>query len=399
MFDDVPCLEDLGRVSGKYVLVRADLNVPLERSPSGSMVVADDFRIQAALPTLAYLVDGGAKVTVASHLGRPHGKPNPELSMEPVKAMLAKLLPTVQVLENLRFDPGEEGNDPAFGMRLTQGQDLYVNDAFGVCHRSHASITFPPTVLPSAAGRLLRRELDALGSVMDSPARPFTLVAGGAKVQDKLGAVRALSSRADQVLVGGAMAFTFLGAMGREVGNAELDPLEVKACSELLEAVTTFELPGDLVATQAGGASAWGDPGSEIRCFIGDVPGNWQALDIGPLTQQRFAEKIAGSATVLWNGPMGVFEDPRFAAGTEAVARAVASCKGFTLIGGGDTVRAVSALGLAGSIGHVSSGGGAMLALIQGEDLPGIVALQLPRTAAPATEPLCGESGRQGRSK
>ena len=377
MFEDVPSLEDLPSVDGARVLVRADLNVPLHRSLDGPMVIADDFRLRAVLPTLEWLVNHGARVTVASHLGRPEGHPDPDLSMDPVRVRLQELVPGVDLLENLRFDRGEEANDPEFGLALMRGQSLYVNDAFGVCHRAHASVMFPPTVVPSAAGRLLRHELDVLGGVIDNPARPFTLVVGGAKVSDKLGTIRALAEKADGILVGGAMAFTFLAATGRSVGSSPVDVSEIDACRSLLEEGYHIDLPSDLVAAPV--ADPFGrrePPGSAARHFDGEIPSGWQGFDIGPETAGRFGRAIEGSATVLWNGPMGVAEDPRFQAGTNEIAGAVARCGGFTVVGGGDTVSAVRSLGVSDRVDHLSSGGGAMLRLIERGDLPGLAALR-----------------------
>lgn len=378
MFDDVPSLEDLGDWRGTSVLLRADLNVALARRPSGETVVADDFRLRAAVPTIDWLLRTGAFVTVASHLGRPHGHPDPALAMAPVRGRLLDLLPhapesQLRVLENLRFDPGEEANDPAFGAQLVAGHDRYVNDAFGCCHRAHASVVYPPSRLPSAAGRLLRAELRALGRLMAEPPHPFTVVAGGAKVADKIGAIGALAAQADGVLVGGAMAFTFMVAAGRHVGSVTVDPVEVDRCRRLLDDGLRVELPVDLVA-----APVDDDQRSphEPRLFDGDVPAGWRVFDIGPRTAARFADRIAGSAAVLWNGPLGVCEDPRFAAGTRAVAEAVAGCAGTTVVGGGETVAAVRAFGVADRIDHVSTGGGAMLELIERGDLPGIAALR-----------------------
>ncbi len=392
MFDDVPRLGDLGPVGGRSVLLRADLNVPLLRSVQGPMVIADDFRIRAALRTIRWLTDHGARVTVAGHLGRPRGR-DPSLAMGPVRAKLQELVPGVEVLENLRFDPGEEANDPAFGAELIQGQDLYVNDAFGACHRAHASIVFPPTVLPSAAGYLLGHELDSLGEVVEAPARPFTLVVGGAKVKDKLGTIRALAEKTDVLLVGGAMAFTFLAAQGRAVAESVVDVSEVEVCRDLLRSDLEIELPIDLIASSGATTGVEGPGQGEIRCFEGDLPSGWRAFDIGPKTRQRFRERIGRSATVLWNGPMGVAEDPRFASGTREVASAIAAAPGFTVVGGGDTVAAVRALDLTERFDHVSSGGGAMLELIESGDLPGIAALRdahrrrAPHSAGRTTEP------------
>jgi len=380
MFDDIPTLDDLGDLAGRRVLVRCDLNVPLRRQDGDAMVVADDFRIRAALPTLRWLVDRGAAVTVASHLGRPHGRVEPDLAIDPVRRRLAEFVPGLTVLENLRFDPGEEQGDPDFGARLVLDQDCYVDDAFGACHRAHASIVYPPTVLPSAGGLLLQRELAAMALVLDSPPRPFTVVVGGAKVADKLGTIGALARRADRVLIGGAMASTFMAAQGRHMGQSTVDSDAIDACAALLASGAPIELPEDLVITSTEPTGPDHKAG-DIQTVSGDIPAGWQAFDIGPRSRQRFASAIAGSATVLWNGPVGRFEDPSFAAGTWAVAAAVAHCRGYSVVGGGDTVAAVRSLGLAEQIDHLSSGGGAMLQLLEQGDLPGLAALRSGRVA------------------
>ncbi len=407
MFDDVPGLDDLGDVRGRSVLVRADLNVPLRSAPTPGgpslPAVADDFRVRAALPTIRWLVERGAQVTVASHLGRPGGRPDPALSMAPVRELLQAFVPGVRVLENLRFDPGEESGDPAFGAQLVDGHDLYVNDAFGSCHRAHASVVYPPTVLPSAAGLLLRRELDALGRVLHAPAHPFTVVVGGAKVADKLGTIRALATLADRVVIGGAMAFTFLAAQGHRVGASPVDEAALDECRALLGPGTHVELPVDLVAVPTEGSRQAGSS-PEGRVVAGYVPPGWEAFDIGPATRERYARRITSARTVLWNGPMGRFEDRRFAAGTAAVAAAVAHCTGFTVVGGGDTVTAVHQLGTADRIGHLSTGGGAMLELIERGDLPGIAALRDARrllaTAGAASAARPGTPhGQPGRAR
>lgn len=333
-------------VAGKRVLVRADLNVPLEDGR-----VADDTRIRASLPTLRLLLERGASdVAVCSHLGRPKGE-DPAFAMAPVAARLRELLPDdrVQVLENTRFDPGETKNDPESARRLAAGMDLYVNDAFGSAHRAHASTEGVAHVLPAYAGLLLEQELAMLGRLLGDVERPFVLVAGGAKVDDKLGVLVELGGRADEVLVGGKMA--------EELRDGS--PLPYDAV-----------LPVDVVA-----AAAF-EPEAESRVTPYDgVPEGWLGLDIGPETRTRFAAVIAGARTVFWNGPMGVFEWPRFARGTEAVAEAVASADAFTVVGGGDSVRAVQELGLAGRISWISTGGGASLELLEGKELPGVTAI------------------------
>ncbi|HET9732646.1 MAG TPA: phosphoglycerate kinase [Acidimicrobiales bacterium] len=364
MVAPVPALEDLPDVSGKRVLVRTDFNVPMADGR-----ITDDRRIRAALPTLRWLKDNGAaRITTASHLGRPKGKPDPRYSMDAVRRRLEELAPGVELMENLRFDPGEESNDPAFVDRLVEGQDLYVNDAFGAAHRAHASIVGPPTRLPSAAGRLLAREVEVLGGLLDQPARPFVAVLGGAKVSDKLGVIQALLERVDAVVVGGGMCFTFLAALGHSVGDSLLQEDQLDACRRLLDSGRRLVLPTDVVAL--------GPDGQEIRQFGRTLPDGWKGLDIGPGSAAEFSDEIGNARTVLWNGPMGMFEDPRFAAGTRTVAEAVADCRGFTVVGGGDSAAAVDQMGLADRVGFVSTGGGASLELIENGDLPGLVALR-----------------------
>ena len=333
-------------VAGRRVLVRADLNVPLEGG-----AVADDTRIRAALPTLELLLErGAAAVAVCSHLGRPKG-PDPAFEMSPVAARLQELLPDgrVQVLENTRFDPGETKNDPATAERLAQGHDLFVNDAFGSAHRAHASTVGVARLLPSYAGLLLERELDMLGRLLGDVEQPFVLVAGGAKVEDKLGVLASLGSRADTVLVGGKMAEEL-----REENALPFDAV----------------LPSDVVAAAAFEA----DAESRVSPFDA-VPEGWLGLDIGPETRDHFAAEIRGAHTVFWNGPMGVFEWSRFAEGTRAVAEAVADVEGYTVVGGGDSARAVEELGLADRVSWVSTGGGASLELLEGKELPGVAAI------------------------
>ena len=362
---DFPRLEDLGDLRDRSVLVRCDFNVPLR--PDGS--VADDLRIRAALPTLRYLLDAGARVTACSHLGRPKGEPNPKYSLDPVAAVLAEAAPGVELLANLRFDPGEESNDPAFVAKLIAGHDAYVNDAFGAAHRAHASIVGPPATLPSAAGRLLAREVEVLGGLLVAPERPFVAILGGAKVADKLGVIQALLTKVDKLIVGGGMCFTFFAAMGNGVGESLLDESRIDDCRRLLDdAGDKLVLPTDVVALAPDDA--------EIRQFGRGVPDGWRGLDIGPGSAAEFAEVVGEARTILWNGPMGLFEDPRFAAGTRAVAEAVADARGFTVVGGGDSAAAVAQFGLADEIDHVSTGGGASLELLEYGDLPGLAALR-----------------------
>ena len=333
-------------VGDKRVLVRADLNVPLDEGR-----VADDTRIRAAVPTLQLLLDRGAReIAVCSHLGRPKG-PDPSLAIAPVAERLRALVPDerVRVLENTRFDPGETKNDAASAARLAEGMDLYVNDAFGSAHRAHASTEGVAHLLPAYAGLLMLQELEHLGRLLGDVDRPFVLVAGGAKVEDKLGVLEQLGGRADTVIVGGKMA--------EELRDGQALSFPV-------------ELPTDVVA-----AGSF-DEHAETKITSYDaLPDGWLGLDIGPDTQARFAGLIRGARTVFWNGPLGVFEWERFAKGTKAVAEAVAAVDGYTVVGGGDSVRAVSELGLDDEMSWVSTGGGASLELLEGKELPGVAAI------------------------
>jgi phosphoglycerate kinase len=367
----LPQLEDLGDVHGKSVLLRTDFNVPLNKG-----VITDDLRIRAALPTIEWLVARGANVTACSHLGRPKGKPDEKYSMEPVRHHLATLAPSVGLLENLRFNAGEEKNDADFVRQLIAGFDLYVNDAFGASHRAHASIVGPPQFLPSAAGRLLAKEVDVLTGLRAQPKRPFVAILGGAKISDKLGVIDALLEIVDALVIGGGMCFTFLKAKGYSIGSSLCEDDMVETCRRLLASGKTIHLPSDIVALGPGGKI--GDPaaGGDVRQLGVNIPDGWMGLDIGPGTAAEFTDVILEARTVLWNGPMGVFEDPRFAAGTRTVAQAVAETKGFTVIGGGDSAAAVNEFGLADKIDWVSTGGGASLELIEQGDLPGLVALR-----------------------
>jgi phosphoglycerate kinase len=380
----LPQLEDLGPIEGKRVLVRCDFNVPLSNGE-----ITDDLRIRLPIETLTWLLDrGAAKLTVCSHLGRPKGKPDPKYTIEPVRKRLTELLDErgadtsrVELLENLRYDAGEEGNSPELVASLVEGEDLYVDDAFGAVHRAHASIVGPPQYLPSAAGRVLAREVEVLSGLLEEPARPFVAVLGGAKVSDKLGVIDALLDKVDTLLVGGGMCFTFLAAQGYGTGGSLLEHDQVEKCAGLLESAASrgkrILVPTDIIALSPGGVFGAGrEPEGEMRQVGPEVPPEWIGLDIGPGTAAAFADEIAGAATVFWNGPMGVFEDPRFAAGTRAVAEAVAATKAFTVVGGGDSASALKLFGLDDQVDHLSTGGGASLELIEKGDLPGLAALR-----------------------
>jgi phosphoglycerate kinase len=371
----VPTLEDLPPLDGKRVLLRADFNVPVQDG-----AITDDLRIRAALPTIEWLQGRGATVVAATHFGRPKGKVDERFSVVPIRARLAELAPGVELLENLRFDPGEEGNDPGFVKHLVEGFDAYVNDAFGASHRAHASIVGPPQHLPSAAGRLLEKEVEVLLGLREHPTRPFVAVLGGSKVSDKLKVIDALLGVADEVLIGGGMCFTFLKAKGHHVGDSLCEDDMVATCKALLDGGAAIRLPSDVTALGPGGEI--GDPaaGGDVRQLGTTIPDGWKGLDIGPGSSAEFADAVLDARTVFWNGPMGVFEDPRFAAGTRTVADAVAESKAFTVVGGGDSAAAVAQFGLADRIDHISTGGGASLELLEQGDLPGLEALRSSRS-------------------
>lgn len=371
-------LEDLGDLQGKSVLLRADVNVPLADG-----AITDDFRIRASMETLLWLLKQGANVVLCGHLGRPKGE-DPALSLKPAEARLRELLAQempdcpssrVAVLENLRFNPGETANDAGFVAELVENRDCYVNDAFGASHRAHASIVGPPRFLPSAAGRLLAKEAEVLLGLREKPRRPFAAVLGGAKVSDKLGVVSSLAERVDALLIGGAMAFTFLAAKGHDVGDSLFEPDFADECARLLQSDIRILLPTDLVAR---------GPEGQVQQTGVNLPQGWAGLDIGPGTAAEFADEISEAGCVFWNGPMGMFEDDRFAAGTRTIAEAVADTSAFTVIGGGDTAAAAASFGFAtSSIGaadpafnHVSTGGGASLELLEHGDLPGLAVLR-----------------------
>jgi phosphoglycerate kinase len=375
----LPLLEDLPPLEGRRVLVRCDFNTPLGEGPDGQVVVADDFRIRAALPTLRWLLEQGATVTAISHLGRPAGGHDPRLEMTPVRIRLDELLPGVGLGDNLRFHAGEKANDPAFVASLVEGQDVYVNEAFGVAHRAHASVVGPPATLPSAAGRELAHEVCELGGLLHEPARPFVAVVGGAKVADKLGVLRALAGRVDVLAIGGAMAFTFLAALGHDVGDSILDTTHLEDCRQLLHSGVEVLLPTDVVALEPGctyGSGRKAHAAGGIKVLGADLPDGWTGLDIGPESAAAFSDVVAGAGSVLWNGPLGAFEDERFAAGTAAVARAVADTAAHTVVGGGDSARALRDLGLDDRVDFLSTGGGASLEFLELGDLPGLAALR-----------------------
>lgn len=364
-------------VSGRTVLVRSDLNVPMEAGEIG-----DDFRIVAAIPTYELLLERDARVRVCSHLGRPEG-PDPALSLEPVARRIADITGwevgfghangRLTVMENTRFLDGETSNDPLTARRLAEGADLFVQDAFGSVHRAHASTVGVAKILPSAAGPLLDGEIEALGRFLGTVEHPFTMVLGGAKVSDKLGVIENLLPKVDHMLVGGGMCFSFLAAAGGEVGDSLVEEDMLGVVSDLMqgEHSAKLALPSDVVAGDRF------EPEAESRVVpAGSIPEGWMGLDIGPETSSRFAERIANSTSVFWNGPMGVFEWEQFRGGTEAVARAMGEVSGFSAVGGGDSVAALRDLELADTVSHVSTGGGAGLELLEGRILPGIAVLE-----------------------
>ena len=379
-------------VAGRRVLVRADLNVPISDG-----AVVDDTRIRAALPTLRALMERGARVVVVSHLGRPKGGPSPGLSLAPVAARLGELLgepvrladavvgPTVAaavealapgdvlLLENVRFEPGEEANDPALARALASLADVFVNDAFGTAHRAHASTVGIAAHLPACAGYLLRRETETLSALLENPARPFVGVLGGAKVSDKLAVAGSLLERLDALLLGGGMANTFLLAAGHAVGASLCEPGLADEAAAILAKGRALGVPILLPVDVVVASSVTAETGQVVP--VAAVPNDAMILDIGPATVAAFGERIAGAGTVFWNGPMGVAERPAFAGGTLGVARAVAACDGFTVVGGGDSIAALEATGLADAVSFVSTGGGASLEFLEGRSLPGIAAL------------------------
>lgn len=385
-------IDDLD-LQSKRALLRVDFNVPLKDGE-----VADDLRIRAAVPTIEALLERGAQLICCSHLGRPKGKPTPELSLVPVGQALATLLnrrvrvtgePTgppedlvemgpdeVGLLENLRFDPREEANDTQFARELARLADVYVDDAFGAVHRAHASVAAVAEMLPGAAGLLLQREVEVLSRVLEEPERPFVVVLGGSKVSDKLGVVRNLLNKADAILIGGAMANTFLAASGSEVGSSKIEQDRIDEVSETVRmaesAGVRLLLPVDVLA-----ADGFSETAETQTTSAAQIPEGRMALDIGPASVARFSEEIKGAATVLWNGPMGVFEWDAFSAGTRGVAEAVASGEGFSVVGGGDSAAALAKFGLSDKVDHLSTGGGASLEFLEGRPMPGLQPLQV----------------------
>lgn len=378
-------------VFGKRVIVRVDFNVPIEQGE-----IQDDTRIRASLPTLRRLLDGGASLVLISHLGRPKGKVNPDFSLRPVAQRLASLLGNpvvladdvvgddahekaaklqpgdVLLLENVRFEPGEEKNDEELARELAGLGDLYVNDAFGAAHRAHASTVGIASYVPSYAGELMVAEVSALAALTRDPARPFVAILGGAKVSDKIGVIEHLLPLVDAVLLGGGMANTFLLAEGKAVGDSLVEADFIDTANEVVgkaqDRGVQLLLPIDVVA-------APGIDGQSATIDADAIPDDWAAFDIGPRTVQSYGAAIASAKTIFWNGPMGVFERPAFAHGTLGIARAVAGSAAFTVIGGGDSVSAIEQSGLAEKISHISTGGGASLEFIEGSTLPGLAAL------------------------
>ena len=368
----LPTLEDLGDLSGRNVLVRTDFNVPIAGEN-----ISDDFRIRAAMPTLKYLVKAGANVTACSHLGRPDGTVNPLYSMDPVRKRLHELIPEVDLLDNLRFHPGEISNDQQFVASLVAGQDAYVNDAFGASHRAHASVVGPPRTLPSAAGRMLSTEVEVLLKLRENPRRPFVAVLGGSKISDKIGVIESLLKVVDLLIVGGGMCFTFLKAQGHQVGSSLLEESQIEFCSNLLKSGAPICLPHDITAMDSEGVIGDPNAGGVVRQVGVEIQDGWMGLDIGPGSAAEFGDLISDARTILWNGPMGVFEDSRFAAGTKHIATCMAANKaGFTVVGGGDSAAAAKKFGFEDEMDHVSTGGGASLELIEKGDLPGLIALR-----------------------
>ncbi len=381
-------------VSGKKVLVRVDFNVPLDENKN----ITDETRINAALPTIQYLLENGAAVILCSHLGRPKGEFNMKYSLAPVADRLKELFPgkvtfaedvigpsaqaavaniksgDIVLLENLRFHAEEEKNDADFAKKLAAYADIYVNDAFGTAHRAHASTAGVAEYLPAVAGFLIGKELDIMGKALENPERPFVAILGGKKVSDKIGVINNLLEKVDTLIIGGAMAFTFYKAMGLEIGKSLLEEEKVELAKSLMEKAQAkgvkLLLPVDTIV-----ADKFGEDANTKNVPRDQIPADWEGLDIGEKSRELFAEAIKDAKTVIWNGPMGVFEIEKFAGGTKAVAAALAQCQGTTIIGGGDSAAAVEQLGYADKMTHISTGGGASLEFLEGLELPGVAAL------------------------
>jgi phosphoglycerate kinase len=391
-------IEDID-VRGKRVLVRVDFNVPQDETGK----ITDDRRIRAALPTIQYLINQGAKVILVSHLGRPKGKPEDreKFTLKPVAERLSELLgkpvplapdcvgPEVEkmvqamkdgdvlLLENVRFHPEEEKNDPEFAKQLASLAEVYVNDAFGTAHRAHASTEGVTKYLPGVAGYLMQKEIEYLGGALANPKRPFIAVLGGAKVKDKIPVIENLVSRVDKLIIGGGMAYTFLKAQGKEIGQSLLDADSLDFCREMLaKAGDKILLPVDVVVADGNPFEKGPDAVQTKVVSVDAIPADWQGVDIGPETQKLFAEAVKGAGTVVWNGPMGIFEFEKFAVGTRAMAQALADSGAVTIVGGGDSAAAVEQLGFADKMTHISTGGGASLEFLEGKVLPGVAALQ-----------------------
>ena len=382
-------------VSGKKVLVRVDFNVPLDENKN----ITDETRINAALPTIQYLLENGAAVILCSHLGRPKGEFNMKYSLAPVAARLKELFPgkvtfaedvigpsaqaavaniksgDIVLLENLRFHAEEEKNDADFAKKLAAYADIYVNDAFGTAHRAHASTAGVAEYLPAVAGFLIGKELDIMGKALENPERPFVAILGGKKVSDKIGVINNLLEKVDNLIIGGAMAFTFYKAMGLEIGKSLLEEEKVELAKSLMEKAQAkgvkLLLPVDTIV-----ADKFGEDANIKNVPRDQIPADWEGLDIGEKSRELFAEAIKGAKTVIWNGPMGVFEIEKFAGGTKAVAAALAQCQGTTIIGGGDSAAACEQFGLKDKMTHISTGGGASLEFLEGKVLPGVAVIE-----------------------
>ena len=370
----LPGIDDLGDIEGKRVLVRVDFNTPLVEV-AGELTVSDDFRIRSAVVLFNELQSRGAQVVACTHLGRPNGRINTEYSVEPLRRRLNELCSGVTLLENLRFDLGEEANSLEFGQRLCEGFDAFVNEAFGVSHRQHASIMVPPKLLPSVAGPNMLLEVSTLLGVFNEPQRPLVAIVGGAKVHDKLAITKKLSEKADRVLVGGGMAFTFWRALGRSIGDSLVDDDQVEACRALLES-GKIVIPDDALGLRTGSSFGAEHNDEEVIAFDGEIPDGFLGLDIGVQTRHNFAQEIGAAGTILWNGPMGVFEDNRLSGGTRSIAEAIAASTATSIIGGGDSAAAVAAIGMMDSFDFISTGGGASLELMELGDLPGLRAIR-----------------------